>query len=80
MGEAMRRSYYFNVHCEEFEIPDLVGEECPSLEAVRREALRTAQDLIRDNLLAGKMPHGWIEVEDEEHRPVMTLPLKAAAS
>lgn len=73
--------YYFNIQCDEYETTDLVGEDCPNLEAARREALRTARDLIRDDLLSGKGLHqGWIEVVDEESRPVLTLPLNAAAS
>ena len=73
--------YYFNVRCDSFETTDLVGEDCSTLTAIRGEALRCASDLVLNDLLAGRVPHqGWIEVEDEEHRPVLTLPLSAAAS
>lgn len=73
--------YYFNVHCDEFVTTDLIGEDCPTMNAVRGEALRTARDLILNDLLSGRVPHqGWVEVEDEEHRAVLKLPLSAAAS
>lgn len=74
-------TYYFNVRCDEFETTDLVGEECDSLSSIRGEALRAARELVLSDLLSGRVPHrGWIEVEDEEHRPVLTLPISAAAS
>jgi hypothetical protein len=74
-------TYYFNVRCEQFQRTDLVGEECDSLNSIRSEALRTARELVTNDLLRGRSPQqGWIEVEDEEHRPVLMLPISAAAS
>jgi hypothetical protein len=74
-------TYYFNVRCEHFQRTDLVGEECDSLDDIRSEALRTARELVTNDLLSGRFPQqGWIEVEDEEHRPVLMLPISAAAS
>jgi hypothetical protein len=73
--------YYFNVRCDDFETTDLLGEDCPSFEAARREALNTAREIVLNDLLNGRLPHqGWVEVEDEEHRPVLLLPISAAAS
>ena len=73
--------YYFNVHCDDFEETDLVGEVCRNHEAARAEALRTARELIQQQLLNGApLRGGWVEVEDEEHRPVLMLPLRAASS
>jgi hypothetical protein len=78
---AQMPHYYFNVECEDFRTTDLVGEDCSSLEAVRREALNTAREIIVDDLLSGRLPHaGWIEVEDEDQRAVLVLPIAAAAS
>lgn len=48
--------YYFNVRCDEFETTDLVGDDCPSFEAARREALSTAQELVLNDLLSGRVP------------------------
>lgn len=73
--------FYFNIHCDAFEATDLIGEECRNQEEARAEALRAAREMIQEQLLSGSdLPGGWVEVEDEEHRPVMILPLKAAAS
>ena len=72
--------YYFNIHCEGFQLTDIVGEICPNADDARAEAMRTARALINDELLKGNSPQGWIEVEDEDHRPVMIVPLKDAAT
>ena len=74
------RTYYFNIHCDGFQLTDIVGEVCESTEDARAEACRAARALIQDELLSGRLPNGWIEVEDEEHRPVMVVPLRDAAT
>jgi hypothetical protein len=73
-------TYYFNVHCDGFELTDIVGEVCENSDDARAEACRTARALIQEELLSGRLPKGWIEVEDEQHRPVMIVPLRDAAS
>jgi hypothetical protein len=73
-------TYYFNIHCDGFQLTDIVGELCPTAADARAEACRAARALIQDELLNGRVPSGWIEVEDEEHRPVMVVPLRDAAS
>lgn len=71
--------YYFNVSCADFEATDVVGECCRDDVAALQGALRTASAVLRQRLLAdGLDPNGWIEVEDERHRPVLRLPLRAA--
>jgi hypothetical protein len=72
--------FYFNVRCDEFHLTDIVGEECPDALEARAEACRTARELVQDELLSGRVPQGWIEVEDEEHRPVMVVSLRDVAS
>ncbi len=73
--------FFFNVSCDSYRADDLVGELCSSLAAARAEAHRTARELVRAALTNGDFPEqGWIEVEDEEHRPVLLLPLKEVAS
>ena len=72
-------TYYFNIECDGFRLTDIVGETCRSNEEARAEACRAARTLIQDDLVHGRGPHGWIEVEDEEHRPVMIVPLRDAA-
>jgi hypothetical protein len=72
--------YYFNVRCDRFEATDVVGEYCRGPSAARFEAMRAARDIVRKQLLSDEGPQrGWIEVEDEQHRPVMRVPLRCAA-
>ena len=68
--------YFFNVHCETFDTPDLVGRPLPNDDAARAEAERFRRDVLTSGLgppLFLEKP--WIEVVDEEQRPVMLLPL-----
>lgn len=58
----------------------MVGETCSDDIAALNEAFRTASSVVRKRLLADELfSGGWIEVEDERHRPVLKLPLRAAA-
>jgi hypothetical protein len=70
------RTFYIHVHGRDFEGIDLVGREFPDSESACAEAMRTARELLADELRSGKLPpEEWIEVEDSDHRPIMTLPL-----
>jgi hypothetical protein len=71
--------YFFNVCSEEYETTDLVGENCADDVAALKEAMRAASEIIRDQLFFNRVADAWIEVEDEQHREVMRLPLRAAA-
>ncbi len=72
--------YFFNVCCDGFEATDIVGTYCPDDLAALSEALRAASAVVQKQLLADQLSQsGWIEVEDERHRPVLKLPLRAAA-
>jgi hypothetical protein len=72
--------YYFNVCCDTSEVTDIVGESCPDDLAALSRAMRTASAVVRNRLIADEISlRGWIEVEDERHRPVLRLPLRAAA-
>ena len=72
--------YYFNVCCDGFEATDIVGESCRDDVEALSEAFRAASSVVRQQLLVDKLSEsGWIEVEDERHRPVLKLPLRAAA-
>jgi hypothetical protein len=71
--------YYFNLSCQDFETTDVVGECCRDDVAALHEAMRAASAVLRQRLLDEQpCPNGWIEVEDEHHRPVLRLPLRAA--
>jgi hypothetical protein len=42
--------------------------------------MRAARAIVRTQLGKGDLPQrGWIEVEDEQHRSIMKVPLRAAA-
>lgn len=72
--------YFFNVRGNGFEETDLVGRTCPDDVAALAEALgeagRVLKDLLREDALSNC---GEIEIEDERHRTILTLPLRAAA-
>ena len=72
--------YFFNVCSDGFEETDLVGKRCPDDIAALHEALCTASAVLQRRISSeGFCPNGSIEVEDERHRTVLTLPLRAAA-
>jgi hypothetical protein len=59
---------------------DLVGEDCRDLSEAKEIARRTAAELVAAQLKGGQKPSGWLEVVDEEHRPIFMLPFRAVAS
>jgi hypothetical protein len=68
--------FYFNVRGEGFEVPDLAGRRCADEAAARAEAERIAAELVEAALAAGEVPpDATVEVDDEEMRPVLALPL-----
>ena len=72
--------YYFHLRGEGFEVPDLAGRECRDDEAARAEAERLAAELIETALISGETPApATVEVDDEELRPLMAIPLHAPA-
>ncbi len=71
--------FYIHVHGRDFEGVDLVGHDFADSAAARAEAVRAARRLLAEDVTSGRMPpEEWIEVEDADHRPVMTLPLSQA--
>ena len=76
-GEVPVPIYYFNVRGDGFDVPDIAGRLCADPTAARREAELMAADLIGTALAAGELPlDAVIEVDDEEQRPVLALPLR----
>ena len=72
--------YYFNVSCGDYESTDVVGECCSDDVAALSGAMRVASAVLQKRLQAEALSDdGWVEVEDERHRPVLRLPLRAAA-
>jgi hypothetical protein len=86
IGDATARScdimprYFFCPVAEHGSATDLVGDECRDLAEVRQRAKDTAAEIAHAQLMAGKHPRGWVEVWDEDQRPVFMLPLRAVAS
>ena len=71
--------YYFNVRGEGLEMPDIAGRLCADPAAARREAESMAADLVGTALSYGAVPpDAVIEVDDEEQRPILALPLREA--
>ena len=72
--------YFFNVRAGEFEETDVVGRVCASDVGALQAALGIAGAVIQRQL-EGEFfcPSGNVEVEDEGHRVVLTLPLRAAS-
>jgi hypothetical protein len=69
-------TFYFNVRGEAFESPDLAGRECSDPAAARAEAERLAAELVETAIASGALPpDATIEVDDEEMRPVLALPV-----
>jgi hypothetical protein len=71
--------YYFNLCMDECETTDMVGRECANDVVALSEALKEAGEIVRRQLFFNKVEDGWVEVEDENHREVLRLPLRAAA-
>jgi hypothetical protein len=72
--------YFFNLRGDGFEETDLLGKQCADDVAALGEAMGAASRILQARLRAdGLTMAGMIEIEDERHRPVMTLPLRAAA-
>jgi hypothetical protein len=75
----MMPTYYFNLRGEGFELPDLAGKSLSDDSAARAEAERLAAELVESALIAGSLPpDAVVEVDDEEMRPVLALPLNLA--
>lgn len=72
--------FFFHTVCPDRNLTDTTGEECRSIAEAKERARQTAHELVSSQLADGKGPTGWIEVEDENHRPVFLLPLRSVAS
>ncbi|MDB5697861.1 MAG: hypothetical protein JWN69_665 [Alphaproteobacteria bacterium] len=70
--------YFFHLF-DDIVLRDEEGIELPDIEAARSEAVRAARDIACQEVQNGKLSlHHRIEVEDEQGRPILTLPFKAA--
>jgi hypothetical protein len=72
--------FFFSAVTPHGSATDLVGDECRDARQARERARQTAADLVHKQLSDGTCPTGWVEVEDEQHRALFLLPLRAVAS
>src|SRR5690349_16152767 len=78
-SRAMPR-FFFSRMCPDHAITDVTGEELHDRAEATTRAREIAMELAAEQLERGEGPAGWIEVEDEAHRPIFMLPLRAIAS
>jgi hypothetical protein len=72
--------FFFSAVTPRGSATDLVGDVCRDAREAKELARQTAADLARAQLREGTCPSGWVEVSDEEHRPLFLLPLRSVAS
>jgi len=70
--------FFFHIYDDDVALDD-EGLDLPDLDAVRKQALIGARSLICEEVTKGHINLGHrIEVEDEDRRPVLTLPFASA--
>lgn len=70
--------YFFHLHDDMVSI-DEEGTELPDIAAARKMAVEAALGLMSAQVLGGRLHLDHrIEVEDENRRPVLSLPFKEA--
>jgi hypothetical protein len=72
--------FFFSAVTPRGSATDLVGDECLNTTEAKARAKQTAADLVQAQLRDGTNPSGWVEVLDDQHRPLFLLPLKSVAS
>ncbi|HEX5183406.1 MAG TPA: hypothetical protein VFW19_09680 [Allosphingosinicella sp.] len=78
MRYAPMPRFYFHVYNDIVAI-DEEGLELPDIEAARMQAMESARELVCEGIHKGhlNLDHR-IEVEDEDHKPVLTLTYRDA--
>lgn len=72
-------TFFFHIRGGGIEAEDFIGMDLPSLEAARDEAVRSARDIMMDEIQAGRLSlKRRIDVEDGDQRPVFSLPFGEA--
>jgi hypothetical protein len=70
--------YFFNVHGETFANPDMVGRDLVDDDAARAEAHQLAKEVVVAELTGGLPEKTWVEVVDEDQRPILLMPIDEA--
>jgi len=69
--------YYFHIYEHGTLIWDEEGSECPDLEAAKREAMASANDLARQALARGEPADGLcVEIRDDDDRILAGLTIR----
>ena len=73
--------FFFHLWDTRVFVPDPNGSDLPDLATVRQEAIATAQQILVDGRSRGEDRSGWVlQVQDEQDRTILKLPLAQAAS
>ena len=72
--------FFFSAVTPRGSATDLVGDECRDAAEAKERARQTAADLVNAQLRDGIGPSGWVEVTDQDQRPLFMLPLRSVAS
>ena len=72
--------YFFNLH-NRVCLPDEEGAELPDLESARANAVKTARELMGEDLRSGELSlDHWIEVTDEAGEHALSLRFNEAVT
>jgi hypothetical protein len=73
--------FFFHLRGGGLDFPDPVGTDCGGAADARRYALRLAEDLVAADEIGPHLPPtAYVDVEDEQLRPVFMLPLRSSVS
>ncbi len=73
--------FFFHVWDTNAFVPDPNGSDLPDLATAKREAVASARDILVDGRSRGEDRSRWIlEVQDEQKKIVLKVPLNEAAS
>lgn len=69
--------FYFHIYDDQGAIPDTEGLDCVDLEAAKREGKASAQEMLAEEMRAGRtVDHRRIEVTAEDARVVAVYPFR----
>ena len=71
-------TFFFNQDCPRRETTDLVGRELPNSAAAVLHAQTMARAILKSQLRTAERPNGSVRIEDEQHRPLVTVLIRFA--
>ena len=70
---VIMQCFYVHVH-EQGVAPDVFGMISPDLQAVTAKVANDLREIVAGRAAAGRPePDGWVEITDEEDRPLATI-------